>query len=669
MDRNKSCSGFTPGLQSLDRSGTVRVSPERGLGLVWIGSGSVWVQTLTRIMQRTTSLRHFRYSENKGHTNCPNRPDQSDFYSEAVKPESHGALQYTDPDLVQEDLKQVRSVFSDLRLYCDVYCFPNKEKRKLVFLAGTIPVFYQEAQYNFPLCLWLHHTHPAARPRCCVCPSVSMAINPNCRYVDAHGNILLSRLHTWTQGKSSLVLLVSEMKRVFEKDTPLYSRPLPTPQAPPPADGDKPLPPPRAPPPEPEGQKEAEKTSYCNAHTDSVDQLRMSDLSLHPPRGPDSSQPQLRGPDSSQPQLRQKHPVVVGVSREEQKEVSDLPPHKLQMFLQLLQSQRGRGQGAEGRGYSAEGRGQGAEGRGYSTAELLEAVRLNDDLSSAQRFLNHQCPVCQEQVSFSKMVLMTHCCCSLCESCFKSWFSSAIREKNVEQFVCPLCGKPDFRDQPDLDMDYFNLLDTQIKHFLSKELHELFQRKLRDRALIHMKHFCWCSHCSFGVVHESGSLKMDCPSCHKSTCSNCRSPWSPEHQGVSCEDFRVQTKTKTGTRTGPAFNCIECPDCGELFSGSRGGCLHFSCLRCGTEFCGGCSGRFVQGKVNINKACSFAASCSSKGLHAHHPRDCVYHLRDWDLPRLHLLLQGRVQSLRSKVSVKNPVGKPAPPGVYQGYCR
>ncbi|KAJ0012303.1 hypothetical protein NQD34_013278 [Periophthalmus magnuspinnatus] len=296
---------------------------------------------------------------------------------------------------------------------------------------------------------------------------------------------------------------------------------------------------------------------------------------------------------------------------------------------------------------------------------------------SAQRFLHHLCPVCQEHVSFSKMVLMTHCCCFMCESCFKSWFSSVIREKPVEQFVCPLCGKPDFKNPLDLDMDYFNLLDTQIRHFLAPELHDLFQRKLRDRALVHMKHFCWCSHCSFGVVHESGSLKMDCPSCNKSTCSRCRSPWSSEHQGISCEDLRVRTKT----RTGPVFNCIECPDCGELFSGSRGGCLHFSCLRCGTQFCGGCSCRFFQGQ-----ACGFSVSCSSRGLHAHHPRDCVYHLRDWSMSRLHLLLQfyrgsptwiepanqnaGPAHSSGLCLELRHGTEEPcAKPALHRGYCR
>lgn len=33
------------------------------------------------------------------------------------------------------------------------------------------------------------------------------------------------------------------------------------------------------------------------------------------------------------------------------------------------------------------------------------------------------------------------------------------------------------------------------------------------------------------------------------------------------------------------------------------------------------------------------AQCSYTGLHAHHPRDCLFYLRDWEPPRLQALLQ------------------------------
>uniref|UniRef100_A0A667YDH6 Si:dkey-181m9.8 n=1 Tax=Myripristis murdjan TaxID=586833 RepID=A0A667YDH6_9TELE len=293
-----------------------------------------------------------------------------------------------------------------------------------------------------------------------------------------------------------------------------------------------------------------------------------------------------------------------------------LPPDKAAMFLSLLA----------------------LEGRSFNPSDVLEAIQLNKDLPSALKFLTHSCPICQEQVSFSKIITMTHCSCCLCQSCFKAYFSSAIKEKSIEQLVCPLCGRPEVRGRGGLEesVDYFNLLDTQIRHYLQPELHELFQRKLRDRALQEMPNFRWCAHCSFGMLHEADRLRMDCPSCKKSTCSQCRSAWRPQHEGVSCQQFRAWQQQSQPEQQHAALSCssIVCPNCQFIFSLCRGGCLHFTCSQCQHQFCGGCSQTFTPGS-----ACSFSTDCRAKGLHAHHPRDCLYHLRDWSVARLHLLLQ------------------------------
>uniref|UniRef100_A0A3B4Y4F8 Si:dkey-181m9.8 n=1 Tax=Seriola lalandi dorsalis TaxID=1841481 RepID=A0A3B4Y4F8_SERLL len=400
------------------------------------------------------------------------------------------------------------------------------------------------------------------RPRCYVCPSVSMVINPYCPCVDPSGNISLDGLKNWTHDSRSQSVSVS---------------------------------------------------------------LRCSQ--------------------------------VVSVLLCPPQMVSRLPPDQATMFLSLMRM----------------------KGRSFSPSDVMEAVQLNRDLPSALRFLTHSCPICQDQVTFSKIITMTHCSCFLCQTCFKTFFSAAIKERSIDQLVCPQCGRPEVRGQGGMEesMDYFNLLDTQIRHFLPPQVHELFQRKLRDRALQEMPNFCWCAHCSFGMLHEADRLRMDCPSCKKSTCSQCRSPWSTQHQGLSCDQFRVwqqqnQLDHHTSTLTGS-----QCPNCQFIFSLSKGGCLHFTCSQCQHQFCGGCSQTFTLGA-----ACGFSADCGTKGLHAHHPRDCLYHLRDWSVTRLHLLLQVTntsngslpdticlVLELRDDGSRREePCGQPALPE-YRGYCQ
>ncbi|XP_068565391.1 E3 ubiquitin-protein ligase RNF31 [Cebidichthys violaceus] len=597
---------------------------------------------------------------------------------------------YRYPGETLSDLQKVRSLFSDLRLHVDFYCFPNREKKKLLYLSGTVPVHYEGSEYNFPVCIWLHETHPMSRPLCFVCPSMSMVINPSCSCVDASGIVLLDGLRNWTHGVSNLSLLVSEMRRAFQRDTPLYARsPAQSIRHPSSSSSSSSS--------SPQshylsltsshlsGQKasQREQVREVRVRRSYAEELLGIDFSAPPPP-PSSSSSSSNNPfiSSSSSGLPPADPLsrrmgalrLDGESSRDQQEESPvrtvqseaardrhttrsvvlvpdpgpaagvdlitmaarLPPDQSASFLSLVTM----------------------EGRSFSPSDVMEAIQLSKDLPSALRFLTHSCPICQDQVSFSKIITMTHCSCFLCQTCFKTFFLSAIKEKNIDQLVCPQCGRPEVRGQG--GMEYFNLLDTQIRHFLPPQIHELFQRKLRDRALQDMPTFRWCSHCSFGMLHEADRLRMDCPSCKKSTCCQCRSPWSPQHQGLSCHQFKVwQQQNHLDPQTTTLLNSIECPNCQFVFSLSKGGCLHFTCSQCRHQFCGGCSQTFTPGS-----ACSFSVDCGTKGLHAHHPRDCLYHLRDWSVPRLHLLLQ----YYRVSLTWLEPANGSSPDSSQTGVC-
>ncbi|KAJ3594499.1 hypothetical protein NHX12_003806 [Muraenolepis orangiensis] len=577
---------------------------------------------------------------------------------------------YSFPAETQHDVMRVRAVYADLRLHADHYSGnPEKKGRKLLNLAGTIPVLFKEYQYNIPVCIWLHETHPVSRPRCSVRPSVSMVINPVCPFVDAHGVVSLPCLSNWTRGMSNLTQLVAEMRTAFQKVTPLYARTYPTLELEDPAVvqqgelGPKPGQSSQQP---AAGKWEQSRVGLRRSYADELLGIdfsppghswnpftRQSTPSSNPPTPPSSSASSFKPlPHAdavnlllSRLQLNTKsgnlttgsgpqeapgsghltpggHDLTTGGGHLTQQPQpaqvllwDHLPAEKAMMFRSLMTLQS----------------------RDFQPLEVLEAVRLNKDLASALKYLSHTCPICQEQVTFSKMVTMTHCPCALCEGCFRTYFTTAIKEKTVDKLVCPLCSRPDIRGTRGMEdaMDYFNLLDTQIRHFLDPQSHELFQKKLRDRALQDMPNFCWCTH------HEAERLRMDCPNCGKSTCSRCRSPWLHEHQGMSCEDFRRWQLHHDPTKlqaleldSALLGNKIECPNCHLIFYLSKGGCLHFICSQCQHEFCGSCGRPF-----NPGSSCVFSRECASRGLHAHHPRDCLYHLRDWSLGRLHKLLQ------------------------------
>ncbi|XP_010893862.2 uncharacterized protein si:dkey-181m9.8 isoform X2 [Esox lucius] len=658
---------------------------------------------------------------------------------------------YSFPGEVVSDIKSATATYGDLRTYVDFYCFPNKERKRLVFLGGTIPVQLDGHTYNIPVCIWLHETHPQSRPRCYVCSSASLTINPRCPYVEASGLVTLDCLTNWNSGLSNLSVLITEMRSAFQKETPLYAA-YPVRAQKQPAAARSGVPTESSDP----GSRPQLNTSTPKARRSSIPSALTTETALL--RSLKSSQ---SGPlRESGPGVRRSYTeellsmgITFGAPVEVQSPFSSTNPFittasvpttapmgdedmnnlfkSLQLenvvnIYQLTAKERGPtqvGGGDSGGGDLANGpevtgpvddrhrilvsrlpRGQSPshvrnkltlyfqrrsngggevldvtypypptqadqalvtfrsvtdaeqvllkadrivivnaqpfmvqlkrfdraqvppgvpsdkadifqsllslEGRSFSPTDVEEAVKSCRDFPTALKYLSHECPICREQVSFSKIITMTHCPCAFCESCFKAYFSQVIKEKSITHVVCPLCGQPDVRQGQggvEVIMDYFSLLDTQ---------------------------------CSFGLLHEADQLRMDCPSCKKSTCSQCKTAWAPQHEGLSCEKFKEwqlhnnPEYQKARLEYVLSRNKIECPKCRFVFYLSKGGCLHFRCTQCQHDFCGGCSRPFKPGLE-----CGFSADCGSKGLHAHHPRDCLYHLRDWNVPRLHKLLQ------------------------------
>lgn len=60
---------------------------------------------------------------------------------------------------------------------------------------------------------------------------------------------------------------------------------------------------------------------------------------------------------------------------------------------------------------------------------------------------------------------------------------------------CPFCKQPELTSSEiseDEVSDYFGNLDILLKGILDATVHELFQRKLRDRTLMQDPNFKWC---------------------------------------------------------------------------------------------------------------------------------------------------------------------------------
>lgn len=91
------------------------------------------------------------------------------------------------------------------------------------------------------------------------------------------------------------------------------------------------------------------------------------------------------------------------------------------------------------------------------------------------------------------MVSMLKCVHRCCNECAKNYFTIQISDRNITDAVCPYCKEPNLKDaSEDEVLEYFSNLDIQLKALLDPPIHELFQRKLRDRTLMQDPNFKWC---------------------------------------------------------------------------------------------------------------------------------------------------------------------------------
>ncbi|XP_046675564.1 E3 ubiquitin-protein ligase lubel-like isoform X1 [Homalodisca vitripennis] len=177
-----------------------------------------------------------------------------------------------------------------------------------------------------------------------------------------------------------------------------------------------------------------------------------------------------------------------------------------------------------------------------------------------------------------------------------------------------------------------------LKGLLEETVHELFQRKLRDRTLMQDPNFKWCVKCSSGFIANPRQKRLVCPDCRSVTCASCRKPWEKQHEGLSCEAYAAWLEENNDPETQLnkhlADHGVTCPNCANRYSLSKGGCMHLTCPQCQHEFCVGCAKPFSMGAK-----CKVSEYCAKLGLHAHHPRNCLFYLRDKEPQLLEKLLE------------------------------
>ncbi|XP_018864857.1 E3 ubiquitin-protein ligase RNF31 isoform X2 [Gorilla gorilla gorilla] len=300
--------------------------------------------------------------------------------------------------------------------------------------------------------------------------------------------------------------------------------------------------------------------------------------------------------------------------------------------------------------------------RNYELGDVVEAVRHSQDRAFLRRLLAQECAVCGWALPHNRMQSLTSCECTICPDCFRQHFTIALKEKHITDMVCPACGRPDLTDDTQL-LSYFSTLDIQLRESLEPDAYALFHKKLTEGVLMRDPKFLWCAQCSFGFIYEREQLEATCPQCHQTFCVRCKRQWEEQHRGRSCEDFQNWKRMNDPEYQAQGLamylqeNGIDCPKCKFSYALARGGCMHFHCTQCRHQFCSGCYNAFYAKNKCPEPNCRV-----KKSLHGHHPRDCLFYLRDWTALRLQKLLQDN----NVMFNTEPPAGARAVPG---GGCR
>ncbi|KAH8402533.1 hypothetical protein KR222_008244 [Zaprionus bogoriensis] len=273
----------------------------------------------------------------------------------------------------------------------------------------------------------------------------------------------------------------------------------------------------------------------------------------------------------------------------------------------------------------------------------LWAAKECSDLDQAISMLQQECELCMNTYPMNQIVSMLKCTHKCCKQCAKSYFTVQITDRSINDCSCPYCKLPELSNESeheDEHLEYFSNLDIFLKSILDGDVHELFQRKLRDRTLLQDPNFKWCIQCSSGFFARPKQKRLICPDCGSVTCAQCRKPWERQHEGTSCEAYLEWKRENDpelqaqGVQEHLAQHGIDCPKCKFRYSLARGGCMHFTCTQCKFEFCYGCARPFMMGAK-----CNISPYCAKLGLHAHHPRNCLFYLRDKIPLQLQFLLK------------------------------
>ncbi|CAF1348064.1 unnamed protein product [Rotaria magnacalcarata] len=309
--------------------------------------------------------------------------------------------------------------------------------------------------------------------------------------------------------------------------------------------------------------------------------------------------------------------------------------------------------------------------------DVKDILRTTSDTQINENFrenafnsLSIQCPLCLESFPRGRMETMYLCDHVCCLDCIKQYYRGAIKEIGEPQSLSKLtCFQELVPISDDVKLNFFQYIGSKFSQWFTDErvlldtYHENLFMATRDSQI---KKCCNPKCPSFFVPNNNNNnriVRIQCPHCQFPQCQQCSRKWLEDHNGKTCEQYakwlldndpddpEVQFLKYLNTAG------MMCPNeqCKAVYEYKPGGCEHFTCEPCKTEFCRVCSALFYNPRKN--KVCPRNNCALRDTIHAHCSYNCFREIRDAEVNEFVELLAANninvVEELRQKPEGKN----------------